>query len=183
MLRQACGREGPRPSTFCDVFEAAPASAPLRKAMYAEARTYLNDDVLVKVDRASMSVGLEVRVPLLDHSVVEFAFGLPHGVLRHGGATKAPLRALLYRRVPRHLIERPKQGFSLPVRELLGSELDDWTGRYLSRERIAEEGLMDPDAVARMLRWAQRPGARPAELWRLLCFERWFAVNHRGEAA
>lgn len=182
MLRQALGREGSRPSTFCDVFEAAPTPEPLRRAMYAEARTYLNDDVLVKVDRASMSVGLEARVPLLDHSVVEFAFGLPFRLLTHGGVTKAPLRELLYRRVPRRLFERPKHGFSLPVRELLGPELEAWTERYLARERIAEEGLMDPDAVDRMLRWAQRPGARPAELWRLLCFERWFAVNHRGES-
>jgi asparagine synthase (glutamine-hydrolysing) len=150
--------------------------------MYAEARTYLSDDVLVKVDRASMSVGLEVRVPILDHRVVEFAFGLPLAMLSRGGETKAPLRAVLHRRVPRHLIERPKQGFAFPIRALLGPELEDWTRRYLAPRRLRDEGFLDPDAVQRAVS-STRDGDPAAEwaLWRFLSFERWLARTHGSE--
>ena len=78
--------------------------------MLADAAVYLPDDILTKVDRASMSVGLEARVPVLDHRVVRYAQGLPLALCWHGGKTKAPLREILYKRVPPALIERPKQG-------------------------------------------------------------------------
>jgi asparagine synthase (glutamine-hydrolysing) len=140
------------------------------------------DDILTKVDRASMSVALEVRVPILDHRVVRFAFSLPDAHLRHGAHSKAPLRALLYRRVPRSLIERPKQGFAIPIHVLLERELAEWTARYLDPARLREEGLFDPSGVQRLLDAARRPEpAATIRLWFLLCFERWFARVHRGE--
>jgi asparagine synthase (glutamine-hydrolysing) len=126
-----------------------------------------------------VSVGLEVRVPVLDHHVVEFAFGLPDAQLSHGGATKAPLRALLHRRVPRQLVERPKQGFGFPLRALLGARLDAWTEEYLAPERLAAERILAPDAVARIVAGARRLGPRGDDrLWRLLCFQRWLAAHH-----
>jgi asparagine synthase (glutamine-hydrolysing) len=185
LLARACRRGAPRPiSRFSEVFQTAPGGSPLRKTMYGEAATFLCDDVLTKVDRASMSIGLEARVPILDHRVVGFAFSLPLSILHHQGVTKAPLRAVLYRRVPRELIERPKQGFGFPVRGLLGAEIDRWTKRYLDPRRIAEEGLLDPAAVAEMTSRGAHRGPQPeAEIWRLICFERWLAHTHRGECA
>ena len=164
---------------YLDVFRAVPTRSPVRRAMFAEACTYMTDDVLVKVDRASMSVGLEVRVPVLDHRVVEFAFGLPDAQLSHSGRTKAPLRALLYRRVPPELIERPKRGFGFPLRALLGNELDAWVAEHLAPARIAAQGILVPDAVERIVSGARRMGERgDGRLWRLLCFQRWLAAHH-----
>jgi asparagine synthase (glutamine-hydrolysing) len=151
----------------------------LRRAMYAEACTYMTDDVLVKVDRASMSVGLEVRVPVLERRVAELAASLPLEHLLHGGQSKAPLRALVYRRVPRALLERPKQGFDFPIRALLGRELDAWTDEHLDPRRVAAQGLLRPEAVQRVVAGARRMGALgDARLWRLLCFQRWLAAHH-----
>jgi asparagine synthase (glutamine-hydrolysing) len=164
---------------YLEVFRAVQSRSPVRRAMYAEACTYMTDDVLVKVDRASMSVGLEVRVPVLDHRVVEFAFGLPDTQLTHGNRTKAPLRALLYRRIPPVLLERPKQGFGFPLRALLGEQLDAWVAEYLSPERIAAQSILAPDAVAKVVKEARGMGERgDGRLWRLLCFQRWLAAHH-----
>jgi asparagine synthase (glutamine-hydrolysing) len=126
-----------------------------------------------------MSVGLEVRVPVLERAVAELACSLPLEHLTYGGQTKAPLRALVYRRVPRALLERPKQGFDFPIRALLGRELDAWTDEHLAPARIADQGLFDPAAVQRIVADARRSGARgDARLWRLLCFQRWLAAHH-----
>ena len=172
------------PNTYRDAFESAAVSAPVQRAMAADAASYLPDDILTKVDRASMSVALEARVPILAHPVVELAFQLPLSVIWHGGRTKAPLRALLERRVPRALFERPKQGFALPLSRLLGRELDAWTARYLAPARIAEDGVLEPQAVDEILGEARaRGGEQTEELrFRIVSFARWFAVNVRGEA-
>ena len=182
-LAAALGQDAGRPpALFAETFRAAPASDPVRRAMYADARVYMADDILTKVDRASMSVALVARVPILDHRVVRFAFSLPDFFLRHGGKTKAPLRALLYRRVPAALIERRKQGFGIPIHVLLERELREWSARYLAPARLREEGLFDPIGVERLLAAARRPeAAATIRLWFLLCFERWFARVHRGE--
>jgi asparagine synthase (glutamine-hydrolysing) len=130
-----------------------------------------------------MSVALEARVPILDHRVVRFALSLPLGIVWHGGRTKAPLRALVERRVPRALLERPKHGFGIPIHRLLEQELREWPRRYLAAPRLAEEGNLDPAAVGRMLSGLRPDDPLGAErLWILLCFQRWFARNHRGEA-
>ena len=182
-LAAALGADAARPpALFAETFRAAPANDPVRRAMYADARVYMADDILTKVDRASMSVALEARVPILDHRVVRFAFSLPDAFLSHGGKTKAPLRALLYRRVPAALIERPKQGFGIPIHVLLERELREWSARYLAPDRLREEGFFDPVGVERLLAAARRPEpVATTRLWFLLCFERWFARTHRGE--
>ena len=87
-----------------------------------------------------MAFALEARVPLLDHEVVRYALSLPAAFTWQGGETKAPLRAVLHRRVPRALVERPKQGFAIPIESLLERELREWPARYLDPARLAEEG-------------------------------------------
>lgn len=182
VLAAACGPEAAEGSqvfreAFCSVREADP----VRRARYADASTYLPDDILAKVDRASMSVGLEVRVPLLDHRIVHFALGLPTTVLKRGQETKTLLRAVLYRRVPRKLIERPKHGFGIPINMLLAQQLTEWTRRYLDPKRLAEEGHFYPDGVRDLLALAHRRHPVAVErLWFLLCFQRWFSRNHGG---
>lgn len=149
----------------------------------ADLRTWLADDILVKLDRATMSVGLEGRVPLLDHRVVDLALALDVGTLWSGGLAKTPLRRILYRRVPRALVERPKRGFGLPLQRLLGEEMQGWERRYLTPDRLAEERLLQPAAVRRSVdRLDLRRSGDARILWHLLCFERWFARHHRGEA-
>lgn len=185
ILAAMTGREGALPSvTYQAAFRDASAREEVRRAMVADARVYLPDDILVKVDRASMSVALEARVPILDYRVVRFALSLPLDVIWHGGVTKAPLREVLFRRAPRSLFDRPKHGFGIPIEELLASELVRWRERYLAPARLREEGLLDPAGVAAYLGEAARradPRWRADSLWRLLCFQRWYAHVHRGE--
>jgi len=186
-LAAACGPEGARPALpYLEAWASAGTDDPLRRSMQADVRLYLPDDILVKVDRATMSVGLEARVPILDHRVVELALALPREHLWRGGATKAPLREVLYRRVPRALIERPKHGFGIPIHQLLARELVEWQRLYLAPSRLAEEGNLSPDGVAGLLGLARGRfdhALRAAVLWRLVSFQRWFARRHRGEAA
>ncbi|RIK96465.1 MAG: asparagine synthase (glutamine-hydrolyzing) [Proteobacteria bacterium] len=182
-LAAALGADAARPPPlYLDTYRAAPARDPVRRAMFADARVYMADDILAKVDRASMSVALEARVPILDHRVVRFAFSLPDALLAHGGKTKAPLRAVLYRRVPPALIERPKHGFGIPIHVLLARELAAWSARHLAPARIREDGLFDAAGVARLVAAAERPEpVATTRLWFLLCFQRWYARVHRGE--
>ncbi len=174
------GTASPR-HEYLRAFREAPGGA-AERAMFADLRTYLADDILVKLDRATMSVGLEGRVPLLDHRVVRLVLSLPLAWRWRGGRTKAPLRSILYRRVPRELVDRPKSGFGFPVEVLLGPELDRWQGKYLDAGRLTEEGLLEPRAVLDLVGSGHRGDRQAVKgLWHLLCFERWFARTHRGE--
>lgn len=186
-LVDLCGPGIDSPSgQYLEAFRRAPNPDPVRRSMIADAQVYLPDDILTKVDRASMSVGLEARVPLLDHQVVSFALGLPLSILWSNGHDKAPLREIVYRRIPGHLIDRPKKGFSIPIGELLQNELHQWKSEYLAPARLREEGLLDPARVPDLLREARVRGGASQEtalLWRLLCFQRWFERQRRGIAA
>ncbi len=147
---------------------------PLARMQTIDALSYLPDDILVKVDRASMSVGLEVRVPLLDHRIWEWAAHLPSGMQRQGGKGKAVLRAILDRHVPAALTERPKAGFAVPLAAWLRLELRDWAEALLEPTRLAESGLLDPDAVRGV--WDAHQAGREDHaplLWSILMFESW----------
>jgi len=146
----------------------------VERAMATDIKTYLVDDILTKVDRASMAYSLEARVPLLDHRIVEFAARLPMGLKVHGGGTKHLLRKILYRYVPRERIDRPKMGFGIPVNRWLRNELQPLLAEYLNGERIRREGFLRPEGVGRVVR-EHLSGRRDHQyrLWALLVFAMW----------
>jgi len=141
-------------------------------------RHYLPDDILVKVDRTTMASGLEGREPLLDHRLVEFALRLPPEMRRGALGTKHLLRKVLYRHVPRELIERPKQGFAIPLSSWLRGDLAHLVDDYLSPARVRASGLMDPQMVSDTIRNFREGGAKNdrldvQKLWLLIAFEMW----------
>jgi asparagine synthase (glutamine-hydrolysing) len=151
-----------------------PPGAMEERMMFADLVAYLPGDTLVKVDRASMAVGLEARVPLLDPRVVRFAWGLPLDLRIRPGRSKHLLRALLARHVPPALWERPKMGFDPPVGEWLRGPLREWAETLLAPSRLAAEGFLDPDVVAAAWR-RHRSGRRTHTyaLWAVLMFQAW----------
>ena len=156
------------------LFQAIRSSDFARRMMYADMVSYLPDDILVKVDRASMGVGLEARVPILDHRVVEFVARLPLNMLIRGNTRKYLLRRLLYKYVPMNLIDRPKKGFSLPLGEWLRSPLRDWAESLLDGSRLGREGYLNPATVKK--KWKEHiSGGRDWKnhLWNVLMFEAW----------
>ncbi|HBG72396.1 MAG TPA: asparagine synthase (glutamine-hydrolyzing) [Deltaproteobacteria bacterium] len=146
----------------------------VERAMATDIKTYLVDDILTKVDRASMAYSLEARVPLLDHRIVEFAARLPMEHKVHGGGTKHLLRKILSRHVPRELIDRPKMGFGIPVNRWLRKELRPLLTEYLNEERVRREGFLRPEGVERVVR-EHLSGRRDHQyrLWALLVIAMW----------
>ena len=144
------------------------------RMMFADLMTYLPDDILAKVDRASMASSLEVRVPLLDHRVVEFACRLPTHMKIDRQVTKRVLRDVLYRYVPRELIERPKMGFGVPLGDWLRGPLREWATELLDDRRMRAEGLLQSTRVQSM--WAEHLAGRrnwQNQLWCVLTFQAW----------
>jgi asparagine synthase (glutamine-hydrolysing) len=145
----------------------------LERMQRIDAATYLPDDILQKVDRASMAFALEVRPPLLDHRVVTFAFRLPRRLRIRDGQSKWLLRRVLDRYVPRHLVERPKMGFGVPLADWLRGPLRDWAEDLLDPGRFGG-GLIDVGAARALWHEHLRGGRNWAyALWTLLMFEAW----------
>jgi asparagine synthase (glutamine-hydrolysing) len=156
------------------ILDAAEPVDLLDRMMLADQTTYLPDDLLAKVDRASMAVSLEVRAPLLDHRVVEFSWRLPRALKIRGDAGKWLLRQVLYRRVPADIVERPKMGFSVPIDRWLRGPLQKWAGELLSREQLGRGGLLNPAPIIAAWRALQQ-GRQPAGpgLWAVIMFQAW----------
>lgn len=156
---------------------------PVREMMLRDTNGYLSDDILVKVDRASMAVSLESRIPLLDHRLVAFAWTLPVSMLRRDGKSKAPLRNILYRRVPKELVERPKAGFAIPLGAWLRGPLREWAETLLAHDRLQREGFFQPAPIRDA--WHQLLSGEAAteeRIWNVLMFQAWFDAGRGGAA-
>ena len=146
--------------------------------MYLDQISYLPDDILVKVDRAAMGVSLETRVPLLDHRIVKFAWQLPQTMKIRAGQSKWILRQVLYRHVPRDIIERPKMGFGVPIGEWLRGPLRMWAEELLDERRIKEEGFLNSNPIR--YKWMAHLEGREDwsyYLWDVLMFQTWLEAQ------
>jgi asparagine synthase (glutamine-hydrolysing) len=167
---------GPEPAgtPFTDSMAWLASPDVIPRIMYLDIVTYLPGDILVKLDRASMSVGLEARVPFLDPRVMEFAWRLPMDMKIRGRQSKWILRQVLNRYVPNPLIRRSKAGFSIPLASWLRGPLRDWADSLLSGHSIRQTGFFDPRKIQCL--WSEHcRGARNWErpLWQVLMFQAW----------
>jgi asparagine synthase (glutamine-hydrolysing) len=147
--------------------------------MYLDTVMYLPDDILVKVDRASMGVSLESRVPLLDHRVIEFAWRLPLAMKVKGNVGKLPLRRLLHEYVPKKLVDRPKRGFGVPIHEWLRGAMRPWAEELLNESRLRDEGYFSAKPIRK--KWMEHVSGRhnwQPQLWGVLMFQAWLE-QHR----
>jgi asparagine synthase (glutamine-hydrolysing) len=151
---------------------------PAMKMMVQDMRTYLPDDILCKVDRAAMAVGLETRTPFLDPDVIKLSTRLPTDMKIRNGQSKWALRQVLYQYVPHELIERPKAGFAIPIGIWLRGPLRDWVEDLLSYELLASDNIFDPEIVRQT--WLEHLSGRrdwTTRLWAILMFQAWRSVN------
>lgn len=161
-------------SLLDDPLPAALNADPAAWMMAQDMRSYLPDDILCKVDRAAMGVSLETRVPFLDPDVIALSFRLPMKMKIRGATGKWALRQVLYRHVPRELIERPKTGFGIPVGDWLRGPLRDWAEDLLAPEALSADGLLDPGPIRQS--WAEHLSGRrdwTQRLWTILMLQAW----------
>jgi asparagine synthase (glutamine-hydrolysing) len=151
-----------------------------KSLMWHDINWYLPDDILVKVDRAAMACSLETRVPMLDHRIVEFALSLPISLNVDGNTGKQLLRSVLYRHVPKKLIERPKAGFAVPIASWLRNELREWAEELLNTKRIVDEGYWNATIIESI--WQEHLAGKADysfQLWGVLMFQAWLENETR----
>ncbi|PPC89513.1 MAG: asparagine synthase (glutamine-hydrolyzing) [Methylobacter sp.] len=170
--------DGSSPPALINEVPALPALNDIQRMMALDCMTYLPDSILVKVDRAAMAVALETRVPFLDHRVVEFAWQLPQSLKLRDHQSKWILRQILYRHVPKALIERPKMGFGVPIGDWLRGPLREWAEALLDETRLRQEGFFYPAPVRQ--KWQEHLSGRrnwQYLLWDVLMFQAWLEAQ------
>ncbi len=164
----------PIPDHILRLFADSGSRSALDRSLYVDVRSYLSDNILVKVDRMSMACSLEARVPFLDHEMVELAFRTPPRLKVNGGETKVLLKRVAAKHVPRECVYRPKEGFSIPIKNWLQTKLRPLMEELLSPERLAAEGVFRADTVERLKTEHLAGTANHSHvLWALLVFEKW----------
>lgn len=156
-------------------------SNPIDRMMVNDAMGYLPGDILTKVDRAAMSVSLETRAPFLDHRVAELAWRLPLDMKLRGGVGKWALRQILYKYVPRELIERPKAGFAIPLMQWLRGPLKEWAHSLIEPSALNAHGLLNSVLIKQI--WDEHQSGRydhSAKIWSVLMFQSWYFTQHLG---
>jgi asparagine synthase (glutamine-hydrolysing) len=145
---------------------------------YIDQLLYLPDDLLHKVDRASMATGLEVRVPLLDHNVIETSWRFPNSFNLRKGKGKQPLKHLLAKHLPKELIDRPKMGFGVPVHDWLRGPLKEWASDLLSHDRLEKQNMFFPEVINSV--WKTHLSGKEnlqEKLWGFLMLQAWLDKN------
>jgi asparagine synthase (glutamine-hydrolysing) len=171
------------PTSYCEENGRAGLTDLTQRMMYVDTLTYLPDDILVKVDRAAMSVALETRVPLLDRHVIEFAWRIPVSMKVRDGEGKWLLRQVLAKYLPSELVDRPKAGFSIPLAAWLRGPLRPWAESLLSERRLREGGYLDPVRVRQM--WGEHlSGTRNWRfgVWDVLMFQSWLDAQSQSSS-
>lgn len=166
--------------TIMDTYPHSLLKEPQHNLMLMDLMMYHPDDILNKVDRTAMSVSLETRVPMLDRDVVEFAWTLPLSYRNGNGVTKKILRDILYRYVPRELMERPKTGFSIPLHKWLKeTELRAWAESLIDRNILERQGILDADVVWRLWMDYVEKDIWRVQIWYILMFQQWMQFSGR----
>jgi asparagine synthase (glutamine-hydrolysing) len=181
---ESCGETGgllrEPASMLSDPWPKAGAEQHQLRMMYRDSMTYLPDDILCKVDRAAMATSLETRLPFLDHRVAELAWRLPLNMKIRNGQGKWALRQVLYKYVPKELIDRPKAGFAIPVGQWLRGPLKDWAETLLDEKRLEFEGYFHPKPIRD--KWLQHLTGRydhTSSIWAVLMFQSWLESTHK----
>ncbi len=165
-------------TVFTDPMRQAELKDFSQRMMFLDMVSYLPDDILCKVDRASMGVSLEARVPLLDHRVVEFAWRLPLSMKMRNGQSKWLLRQVLYKYVPSEMMEMPKMGFGVPIDVWLRGPLREWAEELLGEARLKREGFLNPSPIRK--KWEEHLSEKRNwhyYIWDVLMFQAWFDKN------
>jgi asparagine synthase (glutamine-hydrolysing) len=164
------------------LFQRASNMDPINRGLYVDTRSYLVDNCLTKVDRMSMAVSLEVRVPLLDRELTELAFRIPGRFKVDGRKTKVLLKSIAAKSVPRNCVYRQKEGFSIPMKQWLGTQFRPIMEELLSEKRLREQGLFRPETISRLKKQHLDGHANHSHtLWCLMVFQRWHDLWLRGD--
>ena len=151
----------------------------IERMMYLDLLSYLPGDILTKVDRASMAVSLETRLPFMDHRLIEFAWTLPNEYKYKNGRTKWILKEVLNKYIPKKLYDRPKQGFGIPINEWLRGSLREWAEELLNEQKLKEQGYFD--AIKIREKWMQHQSGKSNwqhQIWNILMFQSWLEENN-----